>query len=324
MSSPSLTTQMLDQQPSTDAFLGDVLTGLQRQPKSLPCKYFYDERGSQLFDEICQLDEYYPTRTELAIMRRHARDMAAQIGTGVRLVEFGSGSSLKTRILLDHLQDAAAYVPVDISREHLLRTAEDLSSAYPDTEVLPVCADFTTTFDLPTSVREPTHTAVYFPGSTIGNFSPAEARCLLARIAQMCGGGGGLLLGIDLQKEVGVLEAAYDDRRGVTAEFNLNLLRHMNRELDAGFDVDRFEHLAYYNEDFHRIEMHLRSRCRQTVTIAGESVELEEGETIRTECSHKYTIDGFASLAAGVGLTLHAFWTDERHYFAVLHLVVDA
>jgi dimethylhistidine N-methyltransferase len=324
MSTQSLATELLDQQPSSDIFLGDVLSGLRRRTKILPCKYFYDERGSQLFDEICRLDEYYPTRTELAIMERYGRLMAAQIGTGVRLVEFGSGSSLKTRILLDHLEDPVAYVPVDISCEHLRRTAARLSRAYPHIEVLPVCADFTSAFDLPSSRRKPTHTAVYFPGSTIGNFPPSEARALLGRIAPLCGAGGGLLLGIDLQKDIDVLEAAYDDRQGVTAEFNLNLLRRLNRELDADFEIDQFDHLAFYREEFHRIEMHLRSLRDQTVTIAGESVDLEKGETICTEYSHKYTIDRFASLATSVGLTLNAFWTDERRYFAVLHFVVSS
>jgi len=316
-------TAFLDQEPTTGAFLCDVLADLRRRPKHLPCKYFYDERGSHLFDQICALDEYYPTRTELAIMDRYAAEMAAQIGAGARLVEFGSGSSIKTRILLDHVNDVVAYVPVDISREHLQRTADDLSVAYPEIELLPVCGDFTTDFELPDSARAPSHTAVYFPGSTVGNFRPADARVLLARIAFLCGTGGGLLLGVDLHKEVSILEAAYNDGKGVTAEFNLNLLRHINRELGANFALDQFEHLAFWNEQLGRIEMHLVSRCRQTVTVAGESFELAENETICTEHSHKYTIDGVASMAADVGLTLRRYWTDDRKYFAVLHFAVN-
>ncbi|MFZ5829476.1 MAG: L-histidine N(alpha)-methyltransferase [Planctomycetota bacterium] len=324
MSYPPYPTSLVDQEPSTADFLHDVLTGLRRQPKHLPCKYFYDARGSQLFDRICDLDEYYPTRTELAIMEQYAPEMAAQIGPGVRLVEFGSGSSVKTRGLLDHLEDCVAYVPVDISREHLQRTAEDLSRAYPDIEILPVCADFTAEFDLPEPRRAPSHTAVYFPGSTIGNFAPADARALLRRIAPLCGLEGGLLLGVDLQKERAVLEAAYNDGAGVTAEFNLNLLRHINRELRADFRIDRFAHRAFYNERCGRIEMHLVSRCRQAVTIAGERFSFVEGEAICTEYSHKYTIDGMAQMAAAAGLTLRRYWTDPKRLFAVLHFAVKA
>ena len=205
---PSITTLSLD---------------LIRPPRTLPCKYFYDERGSQLFDEICKLDEYYLTRSEISIMKRHAPEMADQIGPGVMLVEYGSGSSIKTRLLLEQLQDPVAYVPVDISRDHLLRTANGLSLDFPHLEVLPVCADFTTEFHLPNSKRIPTHSAVYFPGSTIGNFLPRTALAMLAGIVPLCGTGGGLLIGIDLQKDVDVIESAYNDAKGVTAEFNLNI-----------------------------------------------------------------------------------------------------
>ncbi|HET6327834.1 MAG TPA: L-histidine N(alpha)-methyltransferase, partial [Planctomycetaceae bacterium] len=210
-------------------FLHDVVTGLQALPKSLPCKYFYDERGSELFDRICQLDEYYLTRTELALMDQFAPEMGAQIGPGTMLVEYGSGSSVKTRYLLDGLIDPVAYVPVDISGEHLRKTARELARDYPRIEVLPICADFTQDFALPRSQRAATHAAVYFPGSTIGNFLPGQAAELLRRITLMCGTGGGLLIGVDLKKDVATLEAAYDDLRGVTAEFNLNLLHRINR-----------------------------------------------------------------------------------------------
>jgi dimethylhistidine N-methyltransferase len=237
---------LLDQEPGSETFLDEVLSGLQQSLKTLPCKYFYDERGSQLFDQICDLDEYYLTRSELAIIESHAPQIAEQIGPGVMLIEYGSGSSVKTRILLDHLPAIDAYVPVDISREHLQQTCRNLARCYPDLEVLPVCADFTAEFDLPVPRAQPTHSAVYFPGSTIGNFPPHEAEQMLSQIASLCGTGGGLLIGIDLQKDPEILEAAYNDAQGVTAEFNLNLLRHINRELGGDFCLDAFQHVASY------------------------------------------------------------------------------
>jgi len=322
MTKPDAGTNLLDFEPAAQTFYDDVVAGLSRPERSLPCKYFYDERGSKLFEQICQLDEYYLTRTELSIMRRHAGQMAEQIGRGVMLVEYGSGSSIKTRILLDHLADPVAYVPVDISRDHLQQSADDLHRHYPDLEVLPVCADFTEDFELPVSRREPTHDAVYFPGSTIGNFQPQAAQAMLRRIVRLCGCGGGLLIGIDLQKDARTLEAAYDDSQGVTAQFNLNLLRRINRELDGDIRVQDFRHLARYNEALGRIEIYLVSRCDQTIRVGDHSFDLAEGETIHTENSHKYTIDGFADLAAAAGLTLRRHWTDPQDRFAVLHLAI--
>jgi dimethylhistidine N-methyltransferase len=313
---------LLDFTPTAEAFLGDVLAGLAKRPRHLPCKYFYDERGSRLFEEICGLQEYYLTRTELAIMRRHVGEMADQIGSGVMLVEYGSGSGMKTRILLDHLHAPVAYAPVDISREHLQWTADRLSLAYARLEVLPVCADFTEDFTLPVSEATPTHAAVYFPGSTIGNFHPEAACALLARIARICGSGGGLLIGIDLQKDPATLEAAYNDSKGVTAEFNLNLLRRINRELSGEFDLASFEHKAVYNPDHGRVELYLVSCRSQDIAIGSKSFRLEAGEPICTEYSYKYTIDGFAAMAADAGLTLRRSWTDENELFAVLHLAV--
>lgn len=306
-------------EPSTATFLDDVLSGLEASPRRLPCKYFYDERGSRLFDEICHLDEYYPTRTELSIMRKHAGEMADRIGPGAMLVEFGSGSSIKTRVLLRRLVSPAAYVPVDISREHLERSAARLSRAFPQVEVLPVCADFTEDFVLPEPERTPTHTAVYFPGSTIGNFEPDAARAMLEQIAALAGAGGGLLIGVDLDKDTATLEAAYDDARGVTAQFNLNLLRRINRELDGTFNLHKFAHRAVYNRAAGRIEISLVSRCRQVAEVAGRPFEFAPGDAILTEYSHKYTIDGFADMAAGAGLALRRSWTDEHQRFAVLH-----
>jgi len=315
-------TALLDLKPQAAVFLDDVVEGLSQSPKCLPCKYFYDERGSQLFDRICELDEYYLTRTELAIMRQFASEMAEQIGPGVMLVEYGSGSSIKTRLLLDHLPDPVAYVPVDISQDHLEQTAAVLADDYPNIEVLPVCADFTKEFDLPLSVREPSHAAVYFPGSTIGNFTPDEALELLSHIAPLCGTGGGLLIGVDLQKDLETIEAAYDDAEGVTADFNLNLLRRINEELGGDFRLDQFRHRAVYNRRLGRVELGLVSQGRQHAEVAGESFLFEDGEEIRTEYSHKYTVDGFAELAAEAGLTLRRHWTDEDLRFAVLHFAV--
>jgi dimethylhistidine N-methyltransferase len=304
------------------SFLRDVLMGLGAAPKQLPCKYFYDKRGSELFDRICQLDEYYLTRSELAIMDQFAPEMGDQIGPGAMVVEYGSGSSVKTRYLLDGLPQPVAYVPVDISGEHLHQASLELARDYPGIEILPVCADFTTDFALPRSKRAATHAAVYFPGSTIGNFLPSRGVELLGRITALCGNGGGLLIGIDLKKRPAIIEAAYNDALGVTADFNLNLLGRINRELAADFDVRQFSHRAVYDQELGRIEMHLVSRRSQAVSIGPETFEFARGETICTEYSHKYTIDEFAAIAAAAGLTLRREWTDKYGYFAVLHFAV--
>lgn len=309
---------------STDAdFLLDVRRGLCGATKSLPCKYFYDELGSKMFDQICELDEYYLTRTELEIMETYADSMAYQIGARVMLVEYGSGSSIKTRILLDALQEPVAYVPVDISEEHLLQTAETLRAAYSEIQILPVMADFTKEFQLPTYDRSPSHVALYFPGSTIGNFAPSEAGQLLRLMSHLLGVGGGLLIGIDLQKKVSVIEAAYNDADGITADFNLNLLTRINSELEGEFKLEQFEHKAVYNADKHRMEISILSLCDQQVRIGDQKFEFQRHEEILTEYSHKYTIEGFARFAAQFGFSLHKSWTDERGYFGILHLVLD-
>ncbi|MGI9519517.1 MAG: L-histidine N(alpha)-methyltransferase [Pirellulaceae bacterium] len=300
-----------------------MIEGLGKTEKMLPCKYLYDERGSRLFDEICELDEYYVTRTELAIMQQDVHEMALQLGERVMLIEFGSGSSIKTRILLEHLIDPAAYVPVDISETHLLKTAENLRNQFPGLEVLPVVADFTEAFDLPQTTIEPSHAAIYFPGSTIGNFAPTEAANMMSRIAEFLGMDGGMLIGIDLQKDPAVIHAAYNDAKGVTAEFNLNILHRVNRELGANFDIDQFAHLAEYSQTTGRVELFVVSQCEQTVKIGDRFFQFADGERIFTEYSHKYTIDGFTELAQTAGFSLHKYWTDERKMFAVLHLVVQ-
>ena len=314
---------LLDYEPDLETFHEDVVNGLNAAPRHLPCKYFYDERGSKLFDEICDLDEYYLTRAELSIMEESAAAMADEIGPGAMLVEYGSGSSIKTRLLLDHLSDLAAYVPVDISRDHLHESARTLSQAYPDVEVLPVCADFTEEFSLPFPKKDPHSHTVYFPGSTIGNFPTDAAKSVLSRITPLCGTGGGLLIGIDLQKDATTLEAAYNDSQGVTAQFNLNLLNRINRELDGDIEVEQFEHQATYNEQEGRVELYLVSQSEQEFTVGGEPFSVAEGETICTEFSHKYTVCGFEKLGADVGLTLRRQWTDREDRFAVLHFVVQ-
>ena len=311
---------LVDHSPARSQLREEALEGLTAPKKTLPCKYFYDARGSALFDRICELEEYYPTRTELSIMQSHGAEMGAALGTGCLLIEYGSGSSLKTRILLDHLEEPAGYVPVDISREHLLRSAEAISQRHPELEVMPICADFTQPFRVPTPKNGADHRAAYFPGSTIGNFAREAARKLLRQIAEQCGAGGGLLIGVDLRKERSVLEAAYNDAAGVTAEFNLNLLRRLNRELGADFQLDAFEHRAHWNDAAGRVEMHLVSQEAQVVRIDGERIGFAAGETIHTENSHKYGLDEFAALAAEADFTVARVWTDERELFSVQHL----
>ena len=301
----------------TEAFRRDVVRGLARSRKRLPCKYFYDARGSALFDQICELDEYYPTRCEAAVLRHHAGDIAAAAGPGCVLVEYGSGSSTKTRLLLDHLHGPVAYVPVDISGEHLFAAARRLARHYPGLAVRPVCADFTRPFELPPLGRGPTRRIVFFSGSTVGNFRPPEAVALLRRIAGLVGPGGGLLIGVDLKKDRRVLDAAYNDARGVTAAFNLNLLARINRELGGDFDLDRFRHRAFFNERRGRIEMHLISVGPQTVRVGDTSFSFADGEAICTEYSYKYAVDEFRWLAGRAGFTLEHVWTDPDGLYSV-------
>ena len=303
------------------SFMDDVIRGLSQRKKELNCKYFYDEQGSRLFDQICELDEYYLTRTELAIMRQHAAEMAEQLGRGIALVEFGSGSSVKTKILLDHLYEPTAYMPLDISEEHLLKTAVRLRKAYAEIEIIPIVADFTMGFELPSTKRPYSHAAVYFPGSTIGNFTPSQANQMMRRIGGILGHDGGLLIGIDLQKDPAVIEAAYNDAQGVTEEFNLNVLHRINRDLNADINVDQFRHKAVYNQHRGRVEISIVCQTDETIQIDDHEFVMRKGEEILTEYSHKYTIDGFAELAADAGFSMHKYWTDEHDLFAVLHLV---
>jgi dimethylhistidine N-methyltransferase len=304
-------------------FLRDVLHGLGQTDRRLPCKYFYDEIGGRLFDRICELDEYYLTRCELAILQSHAAALAEQIGPGAALIEYGSGISRKTRLLLDRLREPAAYLPVDINGEQLRETVRKLARLYPHLEVHPIEADFAYPFALPALRRRANRRVVYFSGSTIGNFEPAAARALLASIGRLCGPGGGLLIGVDLKKDPAVLHAAYNDRLGVTAAFNLNLLARINRELGADFVLEQFFHYSFYNPVAGRIEMHLVSRCAQTVRVGGTAFDLAEGESICTEYSYKYSLEDFARLLCGTGLHVRQAWLDERALFSVQYLSVE-
>ncbi|MFW6059757.1 MAG: L-histidine N(alpha)-methyltransferase [Phycisphaeraceae bacterium] len=305
--------------PRPDDLLADTLAGLRQSPKTLPCKLLYDQPGSELFDRICELPEYYPTRTEMAIMRDHIADMVRHIGERALLIELGSGSSTKTRILLDHLRRPAGYVPIDISREHLLRSAQQIQQRYRDLEVLPVCADYLQDFDVPAPTQPAARRVVYFPGSTIGNFHEPEARRFLQRIAELVTPGGGLLIGVDLRKDPSILVPAYNDAQGVTAAFNLNILHRLNREFAADIDVAGFEHRAVWNDAQGRIEMHLVARQAQEVTIADQTFRFEAGESIRTECSYKHTPQRFAELADA--FDIQHVWTDPAELFSVQYLV---
>jgi dimethylhistidine N-methyltransferase len=315
------TPEMHDASVSDATFLQDVLEGLGSRPKTLPSKYFYDQRGSQLFDDICEQPEYYPTRTELAIMEENADTIAESLGEGVLLIELGSGSSVKTRLLLDHLQDMAGYIPLDISLEHLRMTAEAINQDYPGLEVLPVCADYLQDFFVPEPAKPVEHRVVYFPGSTIGNLTPELAHELLSRAARVCGPEGSMLIGVDLKKDPAVLEAAYSDAAGVTADFNYNLLHRINNELGANFDPGAFKHEAVYNAGMSRVESHLVSERAQEVTIDGETFSFDAGESIHTENSHKYSLEDFAAIAGKAGFKVQCVWTDPKDLFSVQMLV---
>jgi dimethylhistidine N-methyltransferase len=312
--------QVYDAPPTTQEFLADVLAGLHAPAKYLPCKYFYDAAGSELFERITQLGEYYLTRTELAIMRRHAPDMAALIGSRCLLIEYGSGSSTKTRLLLDRLEKPLGYMPVDISAEHLVGSAGAIASDYPHLAVSPVCADFTRLKTLPAIGVWPTRRLIYFPGSTIGNFEPIEAARLLRQAAALCGPAGGMILGADLKKDPRLLHAAYNDNLGITAAFNRNILLRINRELGADFCSERFWHYAFYDPRQGRVEMHLVSQSQQTVHLTGATISFAQGEPIHTESSYKYSLTELRRLAAQADFEIRHTWTDERSHFAVLYL----
>lgn len=307
------------QKTKVDArLLTDVIEGLSKDQKTLPSKYFYDERGSELFELICELEEYYPTDAEVEIMEKNIEEIAELLGEKVQLIELGSGSSMKTRLLLVHLNKLAGYVPVDISEEFLLTVSEKLRSEYPDLNIDPVAADYTSTFKIPAN-SDAEKKVIYFPGSTIGNFIRSDVKSFLKTVSSMIGSGDGMLIGVDNKKDSQILERAYNDEKGITGEFNLNVLMRLNRELEADFDMEYFEHNALYNAGKGRVEMHLVSKKEQEVRVGGHLFSFRKGETIHTENSYKYTADEFSDLASDY-FNLEHTWTDRRNYFNVHYL----
>lgn len=303
-------------------FQDAVIEGLSGDRKTLPSKFLYDEEGSRIFERICEVEAYYPTRTEMRILAQAAPDIAARAGPGAVLVEFGAGASAKIRLLLDALEAPRAYVPMDISGDHLIAANEALGVDYPNVEIVPVVADFTRPLSLPALARGAASLLGFFPGSTIGNFTPEGAEAFLRHAGETLGAGAGLVIGVDRKKDAALLDAAYDDPEGVTAAFNLNLLTRMNRELGADFDRQAFRHRAYWVPDRGRVEMHLESLADQTVRIDGHSFSFAEGETIHTENSYKYAPEEFLDLASRAGWREAATWSDPDGLFAVYHLVL--
>ena len=312
-----------DQRPQAEAILDEVSRGLHLRPKRLPSKFFYDAAGSALFEQICAQPEYYLTRAELEIMRMHAGAMAACLGPGVVLIEYGSGSGLKTRLLLRELADPTAYMPVDISRAALTASGATLMRDFPALKILPLCADFTAGVKLPTPRQPVRRKVVYFPGSTLGNFEARDAVRLLSQMRVQIGRDGAALIGIDLKKDRNLLEAAYNDAAGVTAMFTLNMLARFNRELGADFNLARFRHRARYNDLAGRIETHIVSRVDQEVRIGVERFHFATDEMMLVEYSCKYTAEEFARLAAAAGLRVKRHWTDAAQRFSVQYLVPD-
>lgn len=310
-----------DFEPTTEDFYTAVVTGLSAQPKSLSPKFFYDANGSKWFDAITELPEYYPTRTEIKLLRDFGDEIADLLGHDNLLVELGSGSSLKIRTLLDVLQPAV-YMPIDISRDHLYQAAVSIASDYANLQVCAVCADYSDTIQLPDLVMSYPRVA-FFPGSSIGNFEPAEAYLFLQRVSKMLGKGGKLLIGVDLRKDPALLHAAYNDSQGVTAAFNLNLLERINSELGANFDADAFSHYAFYHPILHRIEMHLFSVKNQSVRCNGALFNFQNGESIHSENSYKYSIEAFQQLAAQAGFDSLRVWQDEDALFSIHCLQVQ-
>jgi uncharacterized SAM-dependent methyltransferase len=338
---------VLDFEPANEEFCEQVVAGLSQHPRTLPCKFFYDETGSALFAKICELPEYYITRTEMRILRECGGEIAEALGPGIELIGLGTGAGTKTRILLDNLERPVAYLPVDISREQLTQSAITFRKKFPALEVLPVCADYLQPFELPRRSGLANRTVVYFPGSTIGNLEPEDAAAFLKKIADMISNGratlrgatmarqslalpdnslppssGALLMGVDLKKSKAILERAYNDNAEVTAQFNLNLLARANRELGSDFDLRSWRHRAIYNEKAGRIEMHLVSLRKQTVTIADAAFSFAAGEYITTEFSYKYSPPEMIALAGAVGLRFEKIWTDEQKLFGLFLFVL--
>jgi dimethylhistidine N-methyltransferase len=301
------------------SFRDEVIAGLTSSPRTLPCKYFYDERGAELFQKICELPEYYITRKEIGILRLHSADIATALGPDIELIGLGTGAGTKTRILLEELKTPRVYIPIDISKEQLEKSSARFRQRFPDLQILPVCADYLEPFELPLPRKLSARSVIYFPGSTIGNFEPDAAVAFLERLVDLTGHGGGLVIGVDLQKDPHVLERAYNDTGKVTAAFNLNLLARINRELGADFDLTNWEHRASYNQSAGRIEMYVVSGEKQLVRIDTQHFSFAAGEAILTEDSYKYTPSGFAALARKAGFRLEKLWSDNAQFFGVFY-----
>jgi dimethylhistidine N-methyltransferase len=306
-----------------EAFRANVLTGLSQRQKTLPSRWLYDQRGSELFEEITRLDEYYLTRTETAILRRHAEEMAALCGDRAVLLEYGAGAAIKSEILINALRAPRLYAPIDIAADFLTQTVERIQDRFPYLPVRPIIADFTADFDIPNDVPREGR-AGFFPGSTMGNLGPPEAAALLRRMHEHVGARGKAIIGVDLRKDVGTLIAAYDDKRGVTAEFNLNLLARINRELEGDFALGAFAHEARWNERESAIEMHIVSLKAQSVSVADSSFSFAQGETIHTETCRKFDVAGFAHAAQRSGWRVGKLWSDQAELFAVFGLTAEA
>jgi len=314
--------QVKDKSAGIKLMYREIIDGLSKSRKELPCKYFYDERGSKLFDDICELQEYYITRTELGIMKDNIDEISEFLGEKLMFIEYGSGSSEKIKIILDHVKGMTVYVPIDISCAHLNKSAAEIDEMYESLEVIPVCADYNKPFTIPTPKSEVTHKVVYFPGSTIGNFHKEEAVEFLKGIADVTGEHGSLLIGVDLKKDHELLRRAYNDEQGVTAEFNLNQLKRFNRELGSDFNINDFEHDAIYNEKHGRVEMHIVSKKSQIVRLNGSTVEFKKDERIWTESSYKYSLQEFKEIANKAGFEIKKVWTDKDCLFSVQYLTV--
>ncbi|MGN6654069.1 MAG: L-histidine N(alpha)-methyltransferase [Rhodanobacter sp.] len=310
-----------ERRPPASELLEVARHGLSLKPKRLPSWLFYDERGSALFEQICEQPEYYLTRCEIALMDEHAADIADTLGSDVRLVEYGSGSGRKTRMLLRHLHEPVSYVPVEISPEPLQQSVQCLAQEFPQLPLQPLCADFSKPLRLPIPPRAPRRTVLYFPGSTIGNFEAHDAVVLLRKMRNEMGDAGGMLIGVDLKKDPALIEAAYNDAAGVTAEFTLNMLARLNREIGSDFDLAAFAHRAHYNAMAGRIETHLVSRREQQVAIGRHKVRFGADEAIQVEYSCKYSLEDFAALADKAGLAVQRVWTDPQRMFSVQYLV---
>jgi dimethylhistidine N-methyltransferase len=306
-------------QDTDKSLLDEIIYGIKNPQKYLPSKLFYDEKGSKLFDRICELEEYYITRTEISIIEKNIDEITELINKNTLFIEFGSGSSLKTSIILENIDDTAGYIPIDISEEHLNNSVDKLRSDFPGLNIYPIAADFTNPIQFPDIFKNVSKRILFFPGSSIGNFTIEESKKFMEIAAFNCGSEGGLLIGVDMYKEKEILEAAYNDSKGVTAEFNLNILERINNEFGSDFNLDNFYHRAIFNEEKSRIEMYLVSTSDHTVKLDGTTVDFKANETILTEYSHKYTLENFKSIVNDY-FEIDKIWTDQKKFFSLLYL----